>query len=169
MAATPNLMQTFDFSPADLAANQQGRLGERQAHSSRWIEAIRHVLGVMALTIGLGLLMSFTTGQGSTIFVIVLALLTLLALAGAGYVLWYARKQPTVRQVQGRAHLEDLSALDNGVFGKLGGRYMLTIGGERFLLENESQYHALSEGAVYIVYFIEGGGQITAIETTEAQ
>ncbi len=162
MAVSTQIMHAFQFTPADLAANQQGVLGESQLRRSRQALTGGGLFALLLVLIVGGLLV-VTMGD----ILAVIALLVIGLAVALGLLLVLPRllgSSAVISSVEGVAHLD--TARRPAYEGKWYSG-VLTIDGKEFLLANDEQYNALKAGQAYRVYYVEGELDIYSIETLD--
>lgn len=169
------LMAAFSFDREDLAANQAGRLSEKQEQRLKKDETFATVItAALAVLSGAGgvlILLPFVrTGQvsGDRALVLILGIVLLLV------AVWAARGATTrlnfeVRKVQGKAQLmksiqrsgsvSDLEIDRTNIVA-----YELVVGGRTFGVSPHLFDSVLKEGETYAVYFIESPKTLLSLE-----
>lgn len=152
-----HLMQVFDFTPADLAANVAGQLSPRQkerlavqiAPSSRSLVIVGVILIVSLVVVILGAVGVADSGTNRKLLII--GMFFLVGFSLALLLDFFSRRnlqQGRVSMVCGPVTRKVISVTDQV-------EYCAKIEGKTFTLSSE-QYHALTDGGLYYFYYMGG-------------
>jgi hypothetical protein len=176
MMSDEMMMKQFEFTEADLQANERGLLSESQ--QARWRKAgawsgsmmktaVPLVFALLAVTVGLiisAVIGRIVLGGLITLILAVVGAVVIRLVMGGGQ-----KAEPlslAVGRAEGVAHLKETLDSDEHDMTR---RYKLEIDHHTFQLFRKTQFEALENGAKYVVYYYEDAGHKYIISLRETK